>query len=84
MDTIGVPATKKVTNTPPPPTAAEKQSAYAHQLAEVPEFASYGSVLNSNSKASQLTEAETEYQVTCVKHVFKEHVVFQVNLPFFL
>lgn len=79
LDTIGVPASRKTTITPPPPTAAETQSAYAQQLAEVPELASYGPVLNSTSKPAQLTETETEYQVTCVKHIFKDHIVFQVS-----
>ena len=65
--------------TPPPPTAAEKQSTYAQQLAEVPELADYGPILNSSAKPAQLTETETEYQVTCVKHIFKEHIVFQVR-----
>jgi coatomer subunit gamma len=63
-----------------PPTAAEAQSNYAKQLADVPELASYGPVLNSSGKSAQLTEAETEYQVACVKHIFKEHIVFQVNV----
>ena len=76
-ETIGAPSTSKIA-TPPPPTAAETQSQYAQQLADVPEFADYGPVLNSSSKPAQLTESETEYQVSCVKHVFKEHIVFQV------
>lgn len=80
LDTIGVPASKKVSDAPPPPSAAEKQSAYAHQLADVPEFSSYGSVLNSGINPVQLTESETEYQVTCVKHIFAEHIVFQYNV----
>ncbi|KAF9469702.1 coatomer subunit gamma [Collybia nuda] len=80
LDTIGVPTSKKVSNTPPPPSAAEKQSAYVQQLAEVPEFSTYGSVLNSSATPVQLTESETEYQVTCVKHIFGEHVVFQFNV----
>ncbi|KAF9270770.1 coatomer subunit gamma [Marasmius fiardii PR-910] len=81
LETIGVPAsTNKTSDTPPPPTAAERQSQYAQQLAEVLEFASYGSVLNSSSTPVQLTENETEYQVTCVKHIFKEHVIFQYNV----
>jgi len=80
LDTIGVPAAKKTSATPPPPTAAEAQSAYANQLADVPELSSYGPVLNSSSKLAQLTESETEYQVTCVKHIFKEHIVFQFNV----
>ena len=79
LDIIGVPASKRVSSTPPP-TAAETQSAYATQLADVPELAEYGPVLNSSSKPIQLTESETEYQVTCVKHIFQEHIVFQVRL----
>lgn len=61
------------------PSAADSQSAYASQLAEVPELASYGPVLKSSSKPVDLTESETEYVVACVKHIFKEHVVFQVR-----
>ncbi|KAJ7508610.1 coatomer subunit gamma [Mycena galericulata] len=80
LDTIGVPATKKTTASPPPPSAAETQSAYAEQLAAVSAFASYGAILNSSAKPVQLTESETEYQVTCVKHIFKEHIVFQFNV----
>ncbi|KAK1218697.1 coatomer subunit gamma [Marasmius sp. AFHP31] len=81
LETIGVPAsTKKASDSPPPPTAAERQSQYAQQLADVPEFASYGSILNSSATPAQLTEIETEYQVTCVKHIFKEHIVFQYNV----
>ncbi|KAJ4485654.1 adaptin N terminal region-domain-containing protein [Lentinula aciculospora] len=80
LETIGAPSTSRVSNTPPPPTAAETQTAYAQQLMDVPEFASYGSALNSSSSPIQLTEVETEYQVTCVKHIFKEHVVFQYNV----
>lgn len=79
LETIGVPSTSKAA-TPPPQTAAEAQSAYAQQLADVPEFTEYGQVLNSSAKPSQLTEAETEYQVSCVKHIFKEHIVFQVHI----
>lgn len=62
------------------PTAAEAQSAYARQLQDVPEFAAYGPVLNSTSKPQPLTESETEYVVSCVKHIFREHIVFQVCL----
>ncbi|KAI0081189.1 coatomer subunit gamma [Panus rudis PR-1116 ss-1] len=78
LDTIGAPSTSNAA-TPPPPTTAETQSTYLQQLAEVPEFASYGPVQNS-SKPAQLTESETEYQVSCIKHIFKEHIVFQFNV----
>ncbi|KAJ7103074.1 adaptin N terminal region-domain-containing protein [Mycena belliarum] len=80
LDTIGVPATKKSAAAPLPPSAAEAQSAYAEKLAAVPSFASYGAILNSSAKPVQLTESETEYQVTCVKHIFREHIVFQFNV----
>jgi len=79
LDTIGVPISKQMSATPPP-TAAETQSAYAQQLVDIPELAEYGPVLNSTSKPIQLTETETEYQVTCVKHIFQEHIVFQFNV----
>ncbi|KAF8512705.1 coatomer subunit gamma [Gautieria morchelliformis] len=82
LDTISAPVSKKpdATAVAPPPTAAETQSAYAAQLAAVPELASYGPVLNSSAKPAPLTESETEYLVTCVKHLFKDHVVFQFNV----
>ncbi|THH19580.1 hypothetical protein EW146_g1625 [Bondarzewia mesenterica] len=80
LDTIGTPSAKKSSPSPPPPTAEETQSAYLQQLAEVPELASYGPVLNSSAKPVRLTESETEYQVSCTKHIFKEHVVFQFNV----
>ncbi|KAH9849263.1 coatomer subunit gamma [Lenzites betulinus] len=79
LETIGMPSTSKAA-TPPPPSAAETQSNYAQQLSEVPELASYGPVLSSSTKPSPLTERETEYQVSVVKHIFKEHVVFQFNV----
>lgn len=62
------------------PSAAEAQSAYASQLAAVPEFASYGKVFKSSSKPVELTESEMEYVVTGVKHIFAEHVVLQVRV----
>jgi hypothetical protein len=66
----------------PTPSAAESQSAYAEQLAAVPEFSDYGPVHKSSTKPVELTESEMEYVVTAVKHVFSEHVVFQVRFPF--
>ncbi|OJA20668.1 secretion protein [Rhizopogon vesiculosus] len=80
LDLIAAPATKRTSASPPPPTAAETQSAYAQQLAEISHFVEYGAILNSSAKPAQLTESETEYQVTCVKHIFKEHMVFQFNV----
>jgi len=73
-----VSVSKVTADAPVAPSAAEKASAYAEQLAAVPEFAEYGAIFNSSATPAQLTESETEYQVSCVKHIFKEHVVFQV------
>ena len=83
LDTIGVPATRTTTPVPPPQTTEQTQSSFVQQLAQVPELASYGAIVNS-SKPAQLTENETEYQVSCVKHIFREHVVFQVCLSYAL
>lgn len=77
LETVGVPAKREATPAPQM-SAAETQSAYVQQLKEVPELATYGEVLGS-SKLAQLTESETEYQVTCVKHIFAGHIVFQVR-----
>ncbi|KAG8809572.1 coatomer subunit gamma [Serendipita sp. 399] len=62
------------------PSAQETQSAYASQLAAIPEMETFGPILNSSSKPVPLTETDTEYVVTCVKHIFKEHIVFQFNV----
>jgi coatomer protein complex subunit gamma len=63
------------------PTAANIQSLYTAQLQSVPELEPYGPVLRSSTKPVALTESETEYVVTAVKHIFKEHIVFQVSPP---
>ena len=52
---------------------------YAQQLAAVPEFGSYGAVMKS-SPLVELTESETEYVVSAVKHVFEEHIVLQFEV----
>lgn len=82
LDTIGVPVTRTTTPAPPSQTTEVTQSSYVQQLAQVPELVSYGAILNS-SKPVPLTENETEYQVLCVKHVFPEHIVFQVRPSLF-
>lgn len=56
--------------------AAQK---YTRQLQAIPEFANYGAVLRS-SLPVELTESETEYVVTAVKHLFREHVVLQFDI----
>lgn len=48
------------------------------QLAAIPEFMNLGPLFKS-SEPVQLTEAETEYFVRCIKHMFTNHIVFQVR-----
>lgn len=69
-----------------PSAAAEEASAvvattqkHAQQLAQVPEFAAFGKLLKSSSE-TELTESETEYVVSVVKHIFKDHLVLQFNV----
>lgn len=52
---------------------------YASALQAVPEFASYGGVLKS-SPIVELTESETEYLVSAIKHLFKSHIVLQFDV----
>lgn len=56
--------------------AAQK---YQKELLRIPEMKSYGSVLKS-SPLVELTESETEYVVSVVKHIFKEHIVLQYEV----
>ncbi|KIW22652.1 uncharacterized protein PV07_10929 [Cladophialophora immunda] len=56
--------------------AAQK---YTQIFSRIPELAAYGPVLKSSSLVD-LTESETEYVVSAVKHVFKEHIVVQYDI----
>lgn len=58
-------------------SAAAQQ--YQQELLKIPEMKAYGSVLKS-SPAVELTETETEYVVSVVKHIFKEHIVLQYEV----
>ncbi|KAI9163450.1 putative coatomer subunit gamma [Paramyrothecium foliicola] len=60
-------------------SATAQAQRYAQELMQVPEMKEFGSVLKS-SPVVELTEAETEYVVTLVKHIFKEHVVLQYEV----
>lgn len=59
-------------------TAAATQK-YAEQLMQHPDIKEYGVLLKS-SVPVELTESETEYVVTAVKHVFKENIVVQYDI----
>ena len=46
------------------------------ELYKIPELATLGRVHSSTSPI-QLTESETEYVVSCIKHIMSEHVVLE-------
>lgn len=52
---------------------------YSTQLSSVPELKSYGNILKS-SNIIELTESETEYVVSAVKHIFSDHIVLQYDV----
>jgi coatomer protein complex subunit gamma len=60
-------------------SAAAATQKYAEELARIPELKEYGTLLKSSSPV-ELTESETEYVVSAVKHIFKEHIVLQYNI----
>ncbi|XP_069485721.1 coatomer subunit gamma-2 isoform X2 [Ambystoma mexicanum] len=55
-----------------------RQDIFQEQLAAIPEFKNLGPLFKS-SESVQLTEAETEYFVRCIKHVFTDYIVFQFD-----
>ena len=60
-------------------SASAQAQKYAQQLQAIPELKQYGAVQKS-SQVVELTESETEYVVSVVKHIFKNHVVLQYNV----
>ncbi len=54
-----------------------EEGGYDETLLAIPHFASYGPRFRSTAP-QELTESETEYVVNCVKHIFADHIVFQV------
>lgn len=60
-------------------SASVVQQKYVEQLQLIPELAAYGIVLKSSAPV-ELTESETEYVVSVIKHVFKEAVVLQFDI----
>ncbi|KAH9868140.1 hypothetical protein J1614_007212 [Plenodomus biglobosus] len=60
-------------------SAASNAQKYAVELQKIPELAAHGTVLKS-SDAVELTESETEYVVTAIKHIFKDHIVLQYDI----
>ena len=52
---------------------------YAEELLAIDQFKEYGKIINS-SKPVSLTEAEAEFVVNGIKHIFKDNIVFQFNI----
>ena len=55
-----------------------KDEIYAEELSRITDFAALGPLFKSSNE-QKLTEAETEYQVSVVKHTFLKHMVIQFN-----
>ncbi|XP_058069047.1 coatomer subunit gamma-2 isoform X2 [Magnolia sinica] len=62
----------------PPSAPTSTVDAYEKLLSSIPEFSSFGKLFKSSAPV-ELTEAETEYAVSVVKHIYDGHVVFQYN-----
>ncbi|PNT20832.1 hypothetical protein POPTR_009G115100v4 [Populus trichocarpa] len=62
----------------PPAGPPSTVDAYERLLSSIPEFSDFGKPFKSSAPV-ELTEAETEYAVNVVKHIFDRHVVFQYN-----
>lgn len=60
-------------------SAAANTQKYQEAFERIPELRAYGPVLKSSSVV-ELTESETEYVVTAVKHIFKQHLVLQYDI----
>lgn len=55
------------------------QQQYENELQLLPEIGQYGKLLHSSS-ISELTEKETEFVVSAIKHVFNKHIVIEFNI----
>lgn len=55
------------------------QGFYPKIFQTIPQLAKLGKPFKS-CKPVELTEQETEYVVSCVKHIFAQHIVFQFNV----
>lgn len=60
-------------------TTVELQSQYLEKICKIPQLAQLGTLFKS-SKPVALTESETEYVVTCIKHIMGDNIVFQFDI----
>lgn len=59
-------------------SVAEAQK-HVQRLMRIPELKAHGTLLRSSSPV-ELTESETEYVVTAIKHIYKKHIVLQYDI----
>lgn len=52
---------------------------HSQQLVQIPELKAHGALVRSSSPV-ELTESETEYVVSVIKHIYKEHLVLQYEI----
>ena len=52
---------------------------HSHALMQIPELKAHGALLRS-SHPVELTESETEYVVSVIKHIYREHLVLQYEI----
>ncbi|WOH04633.1 hypothetical protein DCAR_0624044 [Daucus carota subsp. sativus] len=71
-------AGKRVTGLDAPPAPTSTIDTYEKLLSSIPEFSGFGKLFKSSAPV-ELTEAETEYAVNAVKHIYDRHVVVQYN-----
>ena len=60
-------------------TALAAARKHSQQLLQIPELKAHGAVLSSSSPV-ELSESETEYVVSVIKHIYKEHLVLQYEI----
>ncbi|KAI8130783.1 Coatomer subunit gamma [Lucilia cuprina] len=66
-----------ISNAPRAPKITREEESAA-RLAQLPGIQALGPI-HRTTPAIQLTESETEYTVSCIKHIFSNHVVFQFD-----
>ncbi len=60
-------------------SAAAEAQKHVQRLMRIPELKAHGTLLRSSSPV-ELTESETEYVVTAIKHIYKKHIVLQYDI----
>jgi len=75
---IGAAAVGDVSGLEPVPPKSREED-FAETLYQIPEFVNLGELFKS-TRPVPLTESEAEYLVSCVKHIFADHIVFQFDV----